>query len=148
MARQLHLSAKITVCRYNELTDNEKILVDKARAAVKGAYAPYSGFRVGAAIELADASYPEGLCAERVALFSTVAISHDTPPVLLAIAAENNGEEVVFPITPCGACRQVMRETELRYATPLRTLMCGAEDIYIAESAGDLLPLGFELPSH
>ena len=54
MARQLHLSAKITVCRYNELTDNEKILVDKARAAVKGAYAPYSGFRVGAAIELAD----------------------------------------------------------------------------------------------
>ena len=94
MARQLHLSAKITVCRYNELTDNEKI------------------------------------------------------PVLLAIAAENNGEEVVSPITPCGACRQVMRETELRYATPLRTLMCGAEDIYIAESAGDLLPLGFELPSH
>lgn len=126
MARQLHLSAKITVCRYNELTDNEKILVDKARAAVKGAYAPYSGFRVGAAIELADGriitgsnqengSYPEGLCAERVALFSTGAISHDTPPVLLAIAAENNGEEVVFPITPCGACRQVMRETE----TPL-----------------------------
>lgn len=110
MARQLHLSAKITVCRYNELTDNEKILVDKARAAVKGAYAPYSGFRVGAAIELADGriitgsnqengSYPEGLCAERVALFSTGAISHDTPPVLLAIAAENNGEEVVSPIT-------------------------------------------------
>ena len=159
MARQLHLSAMITVCRYNELTDNEKILVDKARAAVKGAYAPYSGFRVGAAIELADGriitgsnqengSYPEGLCAERVALFSAGAISHDTPPVLLAIAAENNGEEVVSPITPCGACRQVMRETELRYATPLRTLMCGAEDIYIAESAGDLLPLGFELPSH
>ena len=84
MARQLHLSAKITVCRYNELTDNEKILVDKARAAVKGAYAPYSGFRVGAAIELADGriitgsnqengSYPEGLCAERVALFSGTA---------------------------------------------------------------------------
>ena len=133
MARQLHLSAKITVCRYNELTDNEKILVDKARAAVKGAYAPYSGFRVGAAIELADGriitgsnqengSYPEGLCAERVALFSAGAISHDTPPVLLAIAAENNGEEVVSPITPCGACRQVMRETELRYATPLKNI--------------------------
>ena len=108
MARQLHLSAKITVCRYNELTDNEKILVDKARAAVKGAYAPYSGFRVGAAIELADGriitgsnqengSYPEGLCAERVALFSAGAISHDTPPVLLPLPPKTTARKSFLP---------------------------------------------------
>ena len=66
MARQLHLSAKITVCRYNELTDNEKILVDKARAAVKGAYAPYSGFRVGAAIELADGRHHREQSGKRI----------------------------------------------------------------------------------
>lgn len=156
MARHLQLSAKITVCSYNELNDREKNLVAAAREARKGAYAPYSKFAVGAAVELADgrivvgnnqenASSPVGLCAERVALFSAGATAGTVRPVAIALAACDKGHEVSTPVTPCGACRQAMCEVEMRYRQPLRVLMCGAEEVYIAESAGDLLPLSFEL---
>lgn len=156
MARHLQLSAKITVCRYNELSDREKKLVTVAREATQGAYAPYSRFAVGAAVALSDgriipgsnqenASYPVGLCAERVALFAAGATAGTVPPVAIALAACDKGQAVGKPVTPCGACRQVMREVEMRYGQPLRILMCGAEEIYIAESAADLLPLSFEL---
>lgn len=156
MAKQLQLSAKITVCRYNELTDSEKKWVDAAREAAKKAYAPYSRFRVGAAVALADGeiitgnnqendSYPEGLCAERVALFAAGAAAGARPVAITLAAIAPDGKSPLLPVTPCGGCRQVMREVESRYGAPLRVLMCGAEEIYIAASAGDLLPLSFEL---
>lgn len=152
----MKLSAKITVCRYNELSSDEKFLVDEARAALLTAYAPYSGFRVGAAARLADgrivrgsnqenASFPAGLCAERTALFSAGTLAPDVPVEAIALAAEADGVPTLAPITPCGICRQVMLETENRYKKPLRILMCGRDEVYIASSVRDLLPLAFSL---
>ncbi len=154
--KQIDISTKIIVCHYNELSEEEKNLVNIARSMPAKSYAPYSRFRVGAAVLLADgriitgsnqenASYPNGLCAERVALFSAGATAPDIPAVAIALAAENDKGIPIEPITPCGACRQVMHETEMRYDTPLRVLMCGCDKIYISESAKVLLPLSFAL---
>lgn len=155
--RQQELSAKITICSYDELSEEEKMLVDTAREILRNAYAPYSHFRVGAAVRLADgrivtgtnqenASYPIGLCAERVALFSAGTSAPEQSVTAIALAAETaDGRPIVAPLTPCGACRQVLCETEARYGNRLRVLMCGRDEIYIAESARDLLPLSFSL---
>ena len=119
------------------------------------AYAPYSHFKVGAAVLLTDgtivegnnqenAAYPSGLCAERVALFTAGATFPERPVAAIAIVATRNGI-IQSAIAPCGACRQVMLETEKRYGQPMRILMCGDETTVIAYSTKDLLPLAFEL---
>ena len=156
MARHLQLSAKITVCRYNELSDREKKLVTAAREATQGAYAPYSRFAVGAAVALSDgriipgsnqenAAYPSGLCAERTTLFYANSRYPDQAVTTLAIAARNEqGEFLDDPIPPCGACRQVMLETEVRYRQPMRILLYGRKGIYEVKKVGDLLPLSFD----
>jgi cytidine deaminase len=63
----------------------------------------------------------------------------------LAIAARHaDGTHHQGIITPCGACRQVMMETEKRSGTPMRILLCGEKEVYVMESVKDLLPLSFE----
>ena len=88
---------------------------------------------------------PSGICAERTTLFYANSQYPDTPVKALAIAgiSEDDGMKRT-PISPCGACRQVMLETENRYATPMRVLLCGKEEVYIVESAKDLLPFAFD----
>jgi len=92
-------------------------LIRAARAAMKHAYAPYSNFRVGAAILLRDkrvfsgcnvenASYGLTICAERNAIFSAVAQSSKKPEIVAAAVVNHRG----VPCSPCGACRQVMAE--------------------------------------
>lgn len=136
-----------------ELTERENELRLAALAAAGRAYAPYSRFRVGAAVLLADgrivagsnqenAAYPSGLCAERVALFYAGAQYPGVPVRMLAIVAED--EAGVRPhISPCGACRQVLLETEQRQGEPLRVLLCGREKAILFPSATSLLPLCF-----
>ena len=119
-------------------------------------YAPYSHFHVGAAALLENdvivtgtnqenVAYPSGLCAERTALFYANSQYPDVPVKALAIVgiSEVNGMNHT-PLSPCGACRQVMLETENRFATPMRVLLCGKEEVYIVESAKDLLPFAFD----
>jgi cytidine deaminase len=149
-----NIAAKIHIRIDSTLTFEEKKLVDSAKAAVFGAYAPYSKFRVGAAALLSDgkiitgnnqenAAFPSGLCAERTALFYAHAAFPDETVQALAIAAYTGGKYVDRPISPCGACRQVMLETEMRAGKPVKIILYGAKETFIVTDAGDLLPLAF-----
>ncbi len=138
----------------DELSEEEQNLVERAIDAAQNAYAPYSGFRVGASVLLdngvviignnqENAAYPSGLCAERVALFAAGAQYPEVPVVAMAIVAINNGQVTNSPVTPCGACRQVMIETEVRFEHPIKLILYGKENILVVDSARKLLPLSF-----
>ena len=149
----------VKVYAYHELTADEQELAEAAREATRRSYAPYSRFHVGSAVLLANgtivtgsnqenAAYPSGLCAERTALFYANSQYPDVAVKMLAIAAcEADGKMRPTPIPPCGACRQVMVETEKRFNQPIRILLCGTEEVYVAESSSCLLPLSFEFTS-
>ncbi|MBR5336148.1 MAG: cytidine deaminase [Bacteroidaceae bacterium] len=154
--REIELSTKVKVCRYEELSSDDRTLVDAAREAAARSYAPYSGFSVGAAVRLANgevvtgnnqenAAYPSGLCAERTTLFWANAQYPDAAVEAMAIAARNANGELPVPISPCGACRQVMLEVEKRYNRAMRIILYGARENYIIEDGiKALLPLCFD----
>ena len=139
----------------DELNEDDRVLLQTAKEAAKNAYAPYSKFRVGAAVRLANgtivigcnqenAVYPVGLCAERVALFSAQANYPDQPIVALAISAIGSDSKITQPVPPCGSCRQAMIEAESRHKQPLRLIMQGEEGpIIISEKMEDMMPLTF-----
>lgn len=139
----------------DELNDDDRTLLLKAKESAKNAYAPYSKFRVGAAVRLANgnivigsnqenAVYPVGLCAERVALFSAQAQYPDQPIVALAVTAIGSDGKISQPVPPCGSCRQAMIEVESRHNTKLRVIMQGEDGpIIISEKMDDLMPLTF-----
>jgi cytidine deaminase len=143
----------------SSLKREERRLLEKASEASKNAYAPYSGFNVGAAVELEDgtiiignnqenAAYPSGLCAERVAIFSAGAQHPDKKIKSVAITAFSGKVKVSSPIAPCGACRQVIAEYEKRNQAPIRLILKGEEGVIITiESASSLLPLIFDRSS-
>ena len=142
-----------------ELEPKDRELCEAAEKALTGSYAPYSKFNVGAAVRLADgsivtganqenAAYPSGLCAERTTLFYANSQYPDQAVETLAIAARNErGEFLEEPIPPCGACRQVMLETEKRFKRPMRILLSGEKGIYELKNVGALLPLSFDASS-
>ncbi|MDO9152395.1 MAG: cytidine deaminase [Paludibacter sp.] len=152
------IETKITQCNYNELSEEYKKLVETAKNQVEKAYAPYSKFHVGAAVQLENgevfaasnqenSAYPSGLCAERVAMFFANAQYPETPVRTLAIAAFTNGNFLKSPISPCGACRQVLLETEARFEKNIATILYGSEQIYIIDNVKQMLPLCFEKSS-
>ena len=150
----IQIDIKIYTCEELNATDRE--LIDAACEATKRSYAPYSHFSVGAAAQLANgtivtgtnqenAAYPSGLCAERTTLFYANSQYPDQAVTTLAIAARNEqGEFLEDPIPPCGACRQVMLETETRFKHPMRILLFGKKGIYELRNVGALLPLSFD----
>lgn len=154
--KELNVNIRFHLHAYDELSSLDRELIDTARQATYRSYAPYSHFSVGAAARLMNgqiisgsnqenAAYPSGLCAERTTLFYANANHPDTAVETLAIAARNErGEFVDDPIAPCGACRQVMLETERRYGHPLRILLDGQKGICEVQKATDLLPLSFD----
>ena len=151
------LTTVIKVYAMDELSETDHLLVQKAQEATLRSYAPYSHFQVGASVQLENgsfitgsnqenAAYPSGLCAERTTLFYANSLHPDQAVKTLAIASRTgSGELCKTPVTPCGACRQVMVETEKRFGKPMRILLCGTEEVYIIESAQNLLPLSFDL---
>ena len=154
--KELTHTCHYTLYAYDELPNKDRELIDAAKRATEGSYAPYSKFCVGAALRLTDGAivtganqenvaYPSGLCAERTALFYANSQYPDKVVKALAIVA-CHGDGVLKReiISPCGACRQVMVETEKRFGKPMKVLLCGAEDVYVCESASSLLPLCFE----
>ncbi len=150
---QLHIHVKVFA--YEELAEADRQLIDAARQATYRSYVPYSHFSVGAAVRLADgtvvsgsnqenAASPSSLCAERTTLFYANSRYPDQPVDTLAIAARNErGEFLQKPISPCGACRQVMLETETRFSHPMRILLYGTEGIYELQGVNSLLPFSF-----
>ena len=152
------IETKLTIYSFEELDSSKQNLINKAKEQVVKAYAPYSGFHVGAAIELENAeifagnnqensAYPSGLCAERVAMFYANAQYPDVPVKTIAIAAYTNGKFLEQPVTPCGSCRQVLLETEMRFEKDINVLLYGTTEIYMIENIRQLLPLCFEKSS-
>lgn len=149
------LTAPIQICSFDELNDEDRCLVEKAKQATSRSYSPYSNFKVGACVRLANgieiiganqenASYPAGICAERTAIFTAQAQYPDQPIVSLAIATRNTADIYsAEPTAPCGICRQVILEIEDRYKQPIRIILYGSKHIYIINSVKDILPLYF-----
>ena len=140
--------------RLNELSDEERFWIDTAVISAKQAYAPYSGFYVGAVVILANGkivtgnnqeniAYPSGMCAERVALYHAGALYPDVPVKAIVIIAVKDGI-VQKNISPCGSCRQVMLETEARAGQPLQVILGGSDEVYMIDSAEALLPVSFK----
>ena len=138
-----------------ELEAEDKTLVEKAIEATKHSYAPYSNFNVGAALLLdngeiitgsnqENAAYPSGLCAERTAMFYASSQYPQHAILKIAIAATQGGVLCGNPATPCGSCRQVMAQYQLRGGKPMQIILAGGEKILKFEKVDDLLPLIFD----
>lgn len=152
--KEIKIPTSIQSFSLDELSQTDRQLIEAAKQATARSYSPYSRFAVGAALQLANgtivtgsnqenAAYPSGLCAERTALFYANSQYPDQPVKALAIAARSESGFLDVPIPPCGACRQVMLETEQRYRTAMRILLYGEKEIYVIESTKTLLPLSF-----
>lgn len=138
-----------------ELTETDKELLEQARMVTESAYAPYSNFNVGAAAQLKDgtvvtgtnqenASYPVGICAERVLLSAVASQFNNAAIVSMAISYHNLKGDSKSPISPCGICRQSLAEYEERTKQFIRIILSGMEgEVYIIDKAQQLLPLSF-----
>jgi cytidine deaminase len=137
-----------------DLDPSDRDLVFAAREAALKAYAPYSKFRVGAAIRLAsgtivcgtnveNAAFPSGICAERNALANSVSNHSDDNPIALAIAALTADGLTDEPVPPCGNCRQVISEEESRTGRKIRLILSGKNKCYVIDGVANLLPMQF-----
>ena len=138
-----------------ELVDNDRQLMDAAREVTNKAYAPYSNFYVGAAAKLSNgeiifgsnqenASFPVGICAERVLLSTASSLYPDTAVETMAVTFQSEAVKSDHPISPCGMCRQRLQEFEFRMKRPIRLILGGTGGpIYVIQSASQLLPLAF-----
>ncbi len=139
----------------DELSEEDKWLLDEAREATQHAYAPYSRFLVGAVARLSNgeivsgsnqenASFPAGMCAEQVVMASISSQYPKTPIDTLAISYNNTNGESNHPITPCGICRQAMQEYKEKTKQSIRLILGGMHGkVFIIPDAGMLLPLSF-----
>lgn len=156
MAVKKKITFEITVFNnLKELESTERVLLNKAIEARENAYAPYSKFKVGAAVLLENdeivtgnnqenASYPSGLCAERVAIFYAGAKFPGVQIKTIAISAASANHKVDSPAAPCGNCRQAISEYEFKQKKPIKLLLMGeVGDIIQCNSIADILPLGF-----
>lgn len=157
MPEQINISTSAAV--FEKLADldlDERNLMEAANRAMNNAYAPYSEFKVGAAVLLTDGTivlgnnqengaYPSGLCAERVALFAAHANFPDKKVRAIAIQASSDNLSVSQPVAPCGACRQVMVEYEQNQGEAIPVLFAGETGpIYRVEAVQNLLPFVFK----
>ncbi len=153
--KEKRLVLRIQEYSYDELDDEARMLVERARAAAGDAYAPYSAFRVGAALLLENgevitgnnqenAAYPSGLCAERVAVFYAGAHYPGVAIVALALTAFRRDVITDEPAYPCGACRQVLLEAENRGNRDIRLIMAGRNKVETVGSVKELLPVSFD----
>lgn len=139
----------------NELSDEEQELCKDAEKALLTSHSPYSKFRVGAAVLLANGhvvlgsnqenvAYPSGLCAERVALFTVGTNYHNETIKKIAITARTENFKIEKPVTSCGACLQTMAEYENRQNEPLEVLFyCIDGKIIKVKGMQSLMPFGF-----
>jgi cytidine deaminase len=138
-----------------ELTEEDAWLLNEAREVTEHAYAPYSHFQVGAVAKLTNgeivagsnqenASFPVGLCAERVLLASASSLYPGMAIESMAISYQTANGDSDHPISPCGICRQSLQEFESRVNHPIRLILGGMEGkVYVIPKASILLPLAF-----
>lgn len=155
--KEISINTSFTVYQsIEELPQDIQLLMKQAIEIRKKAYAPYSKFRVGAAILLdnekvvlgsnqENAAYPSGLCAERVAIFQSGAIYPDAKIAKIAISAASDTNKTTTPIPPCGACRQSISEYEFKQDQLIEIYFMGESGvIYKSDSIKNLLPLTFD----
>jgi cytidine deaminase len=153
--REVFFNLRVEIFDFKELDNDSKKLIETAKNATFNAYAPYSKFRVGAAVALSNgkiitgtnqenAAYPSGLCAERVALFYANSQFPDCTVTAIAVAAQTENCFTTAPITPCGGCRQVLVETEKKQVHDIKVLLYGQTEVKIIGSVRELLPLTFD----
>src|SRR5690606_23856329 len=142
-----------------ELSEKSLVLLNEAEKARESAYAPYSNFRVGAAILLENekiitgdnqekAAYRSGLCAERGAVYVAVAQYPNTKILQIAVTARSEKQLLNKPIAPCGSCRQAIAEYEIKQNHPIEIYFMGETgQIFKTESIKALLPLLFDSSS-
>lgn len=139
----------------DELQANDKALLETAKETTRNAYAPYSGFLVGAAAMLnngqmvtgtnqENASYPVGICAERTLLSTASSLYPGVGIYTIAISYDNTHGSSDRPVSPCGICRQSLVEFENRTNQKIRLILSGLTGkVQVIESASLLLPLSF-----
>ena len=139
----------------NELPKEDAQLLNDAREMTQHAYAPYSNFHVGAIAKLSNgktvvgtnqenASFPVGLCAERVLLSSIASQFPKVPIETIAISYKSDSVKSDHPVAPCGLCRQSLIEFEERLKSPIRLILAGMEGkVIVIDSSKHLLPLAF-----
>jgi cytidine deaminase len=155
--KEININTSFTVYQsVAELPQDVQLLMEQAIEIRKKAYAPYSKFRVGAALLLdnekvvlgsnqENAAYPSGLCAERVAIFQSGAIYPEEKIVKMAISAASDTNKTTTPIPPCGACRQSISEYEFKQEYPIEIYFMGESgEVYLSKSISNLLPLTFD----
>jgi cytidine deaminase len=141
---------------YEELQDSEKKAIEAAKLAIENSYSPYSKFEVGAALLLADGSiitgsnqenmaYPSGTCAERAALFAYGSSGNQAAIEILAVFARHKGSSELASGAPCGGCRQVMLEYEIKQQKPFSVIFRHDDNYIITASSKALLPFHFHL---
>lgn len=148
-------NADIIEVAFEELNETDSLLVEEAVNALELSYSPYSNFAVGAAVLLdngeivkganqENASYPVGICAERSAIYTAQNLFPNIPVKAIALVARGtDGKRTKEYVTPCGMCRQVIAELEMRYKRSVRILMCSSDKVAIIESVETLLPWAF-----
>ena len=155
--KEIIISSRLAVYEsVQELPSEIQNLMAKAVEVRENAYAPYSKFKVGAAVLLdngkvvlgsnqENAAYPSGLCAERVALFQAAAIYPKARIISMAITAASDVNTTTVPIPPCGSCRQSIAEYEIKQTTPIAIFFMGEIGvIYKSDSLKNLLPFVFD----
>ncbi|MDZ4665213.1 MAG: cytidine deaminase [Bacteroidota bacterium] len=137
----------------SDMDANDQLLLSKAKEIAKNAYAPYSNFKVGAALILdngtivtgsnqENAAYPSGTCAERTAVFYASAQHPHNKIKAIAVITDNTKQ--LNPVTPCGSCRQALAEYEIKFREPIRVIMGSASGkVFVAKNIESLLPLMF-----
>lgn len=139
----------------DELNNEDQWLLKEAREKTINAYAPYSNFLVSAVAKLnngeivtgtnqENASYPAGLCAERVLMSTASSLFPNIPIQTMAISYHNINGKSGHPISPCGVCRQSLQEFVDRTKQSIRIILSGQEgEVLIIENASNLLPFAF-----
>ncbi|MFC0779703.1 cytidine deaminase [Flavobacterium sp. HJSW_4] len=155
--KEINITTSFTIFdNLNELPAEIQDLMNQAIEVRKKAYAPYSKFRVGAALLLdngkvilgsnqENAAYPSGLCAERTAIFYAGSTYPEAKILKMAITAASDTNQTTAPIPPCGSCRQSIAEYEIKQDTPIEIYFMGEiGEVYKSSSLKNLLPLMFD----
>ncbi len=139
----------------SEFSEEDRLLIEKSRESAKNAYAPYSHFKVGAAVLLENgqivtgnnqenAAYPSGLCAERTAVFYASSQFPEIPFRKIAISSVSPEQNGTNPTSPCGACRQALIEYENKFNRKIEVILISENgEAYVFDSVTQLLPYSF-----
>ena len=153
---EFEIKIKVQVFKHlHELKSADEALLNAAKRALNDAYAPYSAFKVAAAVLLdngeiltgtnqENASFPAGICAEGTVLSAVSAMYPGVTIKKMAITVKNARHTITYPVAPCGICRQRILEYETRFNSDIEIILMGEEgEIYTVGTVKDLLPLCF-----